>query len=106
MFQFCENLVFLNIKNFVVGSETETSNAFKSINSEVKICVNQNFGDYSLNSNCEDNCFKQSSKLISELKTCTDDCSRDGTYQYEYNGKCFITCPEGQFHRQVINFYV
>jgi hypothetical protein len=36
-----------------------------------------------------------SKKLIIEKNIFIDDCSKDDIYQYEYNNKCYISCPKG-----------
>ena len=34
------------------------------------------------------------SLFIKEKKQCTDICSKDDTYKYQYNGECLLKCPE------------
>jgi hypothetical protein len=44
---------------------------------------------------CENYCFNQSTKLISELNKCVDECNKDyNIYIYEFNDKCYVKCPK------------
>ena len=38
-------------------------------------------------------CPKNSLLYIKDKKRCIDDCKRDNTYKYQYNGNCYINCP-------------
>jgi hypothetical protein len=73
---------------------------FSGFTGDTKLCyengaeiLGQKFDN--LNNDCDNICFEESNKLISESKICVEDCSLDDTYQYEYNNKCYNTCPEG-----------
>ena len=39
-------------------------------------------------------CPSESKLLIKEKNKCTDDCTQDDTYKYQYNGNCLESCPE------------
>ena len=41
----------------------------------------------------ENSCPSNYNKLISEMNKCIDSCESDDTYQYEYENKCYISCP-------------
>ena len=45
-----------------------------------------------INNNCPENY----SKFIADKKRCIDECKNDNIYKYEYNNKCYKTCPEGK----------
>ena len=47
---------------------------------------------------CPDNAIN----LIEEKNKFIDDCIKDDTYKYQYNGKCFTECPEGTFNENYI----
>ena len=38
-------------------------------------------------------CPSKYSKLIESKRKCTDDCKKDGEYEYEYNNECLKECP-------------
>ena len=96
MFQYCTSLIFLNIESFIINNHTNIENMLLNLNKNIKLCISQdNAGLTSLENLCEDDCFIKTNKLIKELKKCIDDCSKDDTYQYEYNNKCYISCPDG-----------
>ena len=47
--------------------------------------------------NCtlEKKCPEEYNKLIQNKSKCIDDCKKDYTYKYEYNNKCYLSCPKG-----------
>ena len=40
------------------------------------------------------NCPDEANLYISELKKCTNDCSKENIYKYQYGGRCIENCPE------------
>ena len=50
-------------------------------------------GIYKCSSN--PNCPTDFNKYIKERNECIDDCTKDDTYRYLYNGNCLIECPSG-----------
>ena len=50
------------------------------------------FGQYKCSNSS--NCPEEANLYIKELRKCTDDCSKEGKYQYQYGGQCFENCPE------------
>ena len=40
------------------------------------------------------NCPDDANLMIIEKSKCIDDCKKDDTYKYQYNGKCLISCPD------------
>ena len=96
MFRGCQKLMFMNFKYFSFNSGANMNNILGGITQIITICCNENVAYSVVNNDCQNKCFTNSSKLISSLKKCVDDCSREDTYKYEYNGKCFSGgCPEG-----------
>ena len=49
-------------------------------------------------------CPKDFNLLIKEKRKCTDNCIKDDLYKYQYNGNCFIECPDGTVNE--INEYI
>ena len=41
------------------------------------------------------NCLEKYNKLIQIYNKCVDDCTKDGTYKYNYKNICYKECPEG-----------
>ena len=101
MFYNCKSLLFLNLKSLKL-TNIGISDMFKiDISGNLTLCYDENnatnlINNYgSLAKDCNNPCFKESTKLISELKKCVDDCSKDdNTYRYEFNDKCYQKCPD------------
>ena len=58
------------------------------INNCYEICQVYYYYDSSNEYNCCDEC-PTNYKLILEKKKCIEDCNKDDTYKYEYNGRCY-----------------
>jgi hypothetical protein len=101
MFNDCNSLLFVNLKSLKING-IEISNMFKEDSNEnLKLCYDENLASDlkekypSLTNECNNTCFKESTKIISELNECVDDCStKGGIYLYEFNDKCYEKCPE------------
>jgi hypothetical protein len=101
MFYNCKSLLFLNLKSLKL-TNIDISDMFKKdISGNLTLCYDENFATNLINNygtlakDCNNYCFKESTKLISELKKCVDDCSKDdNTYRYEFNDKCYQKCPD------------
>ena len=50
------------------------------------------YGQYKCSSN--NYCPEEAHIYIKELNKCTNDCSKEESYIYEYDGNCLINCPE------------
>ena len=50
-------------------------------------------------------CPDKYNKLIERKKKCTDNCSKDNIYKYEYNNKCYKSCPNNT-HILLYNFNI
>ena len=98
MFYGCESLIYLNLDSFIINDGANIESMLSYIPNSTIFCskdnniINQN---ENLNNDCENQCFLGDKKLISELHKCVDDCSENNPYQYEYNNKCYSTCPGG-----------
>ena len=101
MFNECNSLLFVNLKSLKING-IEIGNMFNiDSNKNLKLCYDEILASDlkekypSLPNDCNHPCFKESTKIISELNKCVDDCSTEGgTYRYEFNDKCYEKCPE------------
>ena len=61
-------------------------------------CIKCKDGYYlvSINKNCYETCPQPYNKIIIQKNECTNDCKNYDTYQFEYDNKCYINCPEGK----------
>ena len=97
VFYGCDSLISLKINNnFNINSINDMSSILNS-NVETIYCINDDktqnsFGN--IKNNCNDICFKENKKIILEKKICLSECSEQN-YQYEYNGVCYESCPDG-----------
>ena len=44
------------------------------------------------------NCPTNYNFFIKEKLKCIDNCEKDNTYKYQYNGECYIECPKDTYH--------
>ena len=101
MFQGCLSLVYLNLNSFVINYNISISNMFAYFTEYIKICINKETANIiflnngHLNYDCDDICFSPPNKIIFENKKCVKECIDDYNFKYEYNNKCYITCPKG-----------
>ena len=101
MFYNCKSLLFLNLKQMKLNN-IDIGSIFKGVSNDIlKLCYNGSLAktikeDYGyLINECENYCFNKSTKLISKLDKCVDECNKDNnTYIYEFNDKCYEKCPE------------
>ena len=75
----CMSLIFLNINSFIFTNKTKINDAFKDINNNTKICLNDNstkvllFGDNKI-SECSDICFQKDIKIDLSQNICVNYC--------------------------------
>ena len=100
MFFDCKSLLFLNLKSLDIKN-IDIGDMLNQISENLTLCYDGDIpakftNNYKfLAKDCENLCFKESTKLISELKKCVYDCSVEGgTYINEFNDKCYEKCPE------------
>ena len=109
MFQDCSKLISLNLKNFNLGYLI--NGIFNNININLKYCIRDDMFDRISTilplsgNNCTDECFQESIKVILEESRFIYNCSEDTTYKYEYNKRCYKSCPEGT-HNSTNNNYL
>lgn len=101
MFYNCKSLLFLNLKNLEINRFDIGDMLNEVTKGDLILCYDENLANNLITNygylfkDCNNDCFRHSTKLISELKTCVDDCYKDGdTYKLEFNEKCYENCPE------------
>ena len=105
MFYNCSSLKLLNLKNFSTLSALQYEEILNGCNYDLIYCINpenvekiqSQFTPFP-NNICSESCFnKLDIKIIIEEMTCIDHCIDHETYRFEYNNKCYLTCPEGTY---------
>ena len=113
MFYNCSSLISLNLNSFNTLNINDFTNMFTNIQNFFKYCINDNKISEDIllqlspfnKTNCSELCSIQSqNNFIFEKNKCIDDCSKDDTYKFEYNKKCYSSCPN-QTHN-IINTYL
>ena len=115
MFYNCSSLRTLNLNNFKTSSLSNMMEMFSACNNELIYCVNNKNNqenkilklltdNFFYNNNCSFFCFIQSKKYIFEKEKCLLNCFDDNNYKYEYNNKCYISCPNGTKISSIDNY--
>ena len=77
-------------------STHEMKNDFVNDKNCYEKCTYNYYYDSSNNYHCTNkDCPSEYNKLIEDKKRCIDDCKNDNKYQYEYQNKCYQSCPLG-----------
>ena len=106
MFGGLKSLTSLNISNFQILENSIYNNIITGIAENLIFCVNDNFYKIIESEINEKNCSKRiinctsewgttSSKIISETGKCIERCDLSDIYKYEYENKCYSSCPTG-----------
>ena len=105
MFYGCFNLQYINLKNFNENNLAKYDDIFEGVPNNIVVCIDENnIKDKILPelenklcyvNNCSDNWKLNQKKIINEIDQCTTSCSNESRYKYEYNGKCYESCPNG-----------
>ena len=113
MFFNCQSLISLNLSNFDLTSVFYFSNMFYNLNENFTYCYNKDYikpefqrelSPYE--NDCEKICILNSKKYIYEKGKCVLNCSNeDDLYKFEYNSKCYSSCPNGT-HNSSTNDYL
>ena len=106
LFNSCKNLQFINIFKFN-DTSTKTNNVFKNVPDNLVYCINEENPPSKLLSQlkqlacpvkmCSIDWEKYQQKFIVERNNCTNDCSTDKLFRYEYENKCYRSCPDGTY---------
>ena len=106
MFRGCKSLTSLNLSSFQISENTNYQNMFYGMANNLIYCVNDDFyekiklqleekkcslRDY----NCISDWKNTSKKVIAENGICVDQCIMTENYKYEYETKCYSSCPKG-----------
>ena len=98
--KYCSSLGNDNDHKCVECYENYTSiNDFDNINNCFEKCDfyyyydNENNNKYQCT--LDKNCPEKYNKIIENKSRCIDKCNKDKIYKYEYNNKCYKSCPEG-----------
>ena len=106
LFNGCKNLEFINISKFNDAS-SKVNNMFKNVPSNLVYCINDEDppSKILLQLNqlacavkiCSIYWKKYQQKIIVERNDCINDCSKDILFKYEYENRCYRSCPYGTF---------
>ena len=100
IFKNCKNLLSLELNNFNFSSVCDTTEMFYGCNNNLILCINNEynsstFNNYNFQNNCSYLCQLKSKIYIDENKNCIYNCFEDIEYKFEYNNKCYQSCPNG-----------
>ena len=102
MFSGCEKLSYINFTKYNEKDDVDISNILDLVPENIAICVNEDSQASNLKAllstkscaliTCSNSWKSLQKKIVVENGTCVDNCSN---YKYEYDNKCYSTCPEG-----------
>ena len=104
LFLNCKNLQYIDIPNIKTSSSTDVSNIFTGMPPNVVICYPDSDAskiDNLIRSNqcrvkdCSGNWKDVQKKYNTNSNRCIDDCRSYNLYEYEYESKCYQSCPSG-----------
>ena len=104
MFYNCEKLEYINFGNTKESDSISTSNAFYRTPKNIVYCINlaNRIKSSLLAENgecakfdCSDNWRENQLKIIEGTNTCIDNCQSNLDYRYQYENKCYSSCPNG-----------
>ena len=102
-FKGCKNLMILDLNNLNFSKVRYKTGIFKDINNNLSFCINgsegsQIFTELISSHNISNNCpcyLNPNNKIIFDNYKCINNCINDPFYSYEYNNKCYSSCPNG-----------
>ena len=106
MFEDCASLSSLNLSNFIIKENTDYNYIFYGISDNIIYCMNEEFYDKiksdMSNKKCAiwvDDCnpdwIIKSKKIINDNGECVEKCSLTESYKYEFENRCYSSCPIG-----------
>ena len=107
MFSGCISLVSLNLSKFEIGdTDIDFKKILNPISDNLIYCIKddtyekikseiENKDCIIRDNNCINNWSKNSYKYIEGTSICIPECNLTDNYKYEYNGKCYSSCPKG-----------
>ena len=103
MFLNCNNLEYVNIRNYKPSKKLGSSYYFNESPKNLVLCTEDKdlidiIKSHDCNIvNCLDNWSNYRKKINKENDTCTDDCYLT-SYKYEYNYECYPNCKIGTYN--------
>ena len=104
MFYNCEKLEYINFGNAKESDSISTSYTFHKTPKNIVYCINlankiesallEENGECAKN-DCSDNWKEKQLKIIDGTNTCIDNCQNNLDYRYQYENKCYSSCPNG-----------
>ena len=104
MFNNCPNLEYINLENFSYSKSITILNMFTGIAKNAVVCIDQNKANYIYNLiyntecitiSCDPDWRKVQKKINSNnANECVEDCNNLLIEKFEYEGKCYSSCPE------------
>ena len=105
MFNQCSSLISLNLSSFKIMENTHYENILLETSENLIYCVNDSFYDKikidmnlkkcAIRVNCFPNWNNKPKKLIyDDSGPCVDYCNETEKYKYEYENKCYPSCPK------------
>ena len=106
MFKNCKSLTSLNLLSFNINEETNIDFMFLQSSESFIYCIEDisfpkiesqladkkcAIRDY----NCLNGWSEIPKKIIDENDECVENCNSTDNFKYEYNGKCYSSCPKG-----------
>ena len=108
MFKDCSSLTSLNLSSFKISNNTNMEDILHGISENLIYCINDDFYQkietFVSSKTCafrDNNCITgwhmRSKKIIKEndYVICYENCSETINYKYEYENKCYSSCPIG-----------
>ena len=106
MFRNCRSLTSLNLSNFQVSESINLNQMFLGIAENLIYCMNDEFYEKiksEMNQkkcalrviNCFPDWTNTSKKIINENGQCVENCNLTKDYKYEFQSKCYSSCPKG-----------
>jgi len=102
IFKGCKSLEYINFFNYDESKATFKPSIGTEIPSNLVICINKEKAPILFNSldkrdctiiYCDENWREKQNKIISETNECVSSCEND--YSYEFENKCYKSCPNG-----------
>ena len=107
MFLNCNNLEYVNIRNYKPSKKLGSSYYFNESPKNLVVCTEDKdlidiIKSHDCNIvNCLDNWSNYRKKINKENDTCTDNCYLT-SYKYEYNYECYPNCKIGTYNNNYI----
>ena len=103
MFSGCSSLEYINLKNFIENELLTIDKIFEQVPENVVVCLNDNSNSIlsAINNkachttDCSENWEIEQKKIVNKKSLCVDNSGIDITFKYEYKGKYYVNCLNG-----------